>query len=172
MRNVVSILHDVSPAKFDLIQPRHVSQFISTGFDFSFHNDTEIKRKKNSDGVASLWQEIHLLEDRVDKLANALEISQKHIAKTEENYQLLQRQGDFSNMLIISRFGNRLFDLSLIVWTVYVTCCFACYSNTVETLLDKKCRDLPLDADIRSGVGSKLCRQKRTITKTLIFFSI
>lgn len=60
--------------------------------------------------MPSFWQEtIHQLENRVQVLENALEISRDVIAKTEEKFDNLQRKG---KKYLITLFERNLLELT------------------------------------------------------------
>lgn len=72
--------------------------------------------------MTALWREIHLLEERVEVLENALETSRDQIARTEEKYDKLQKLGNFpfsanprffvhvENLLLFFRSSRRAFE--------------------------------------------------------------
>ena len=98
--------------------------------------------------MTALWREIHLLEERVEVLENALETSRDQIARTEEKYDKLQKLGNFP------------FSANPRFLCMLKTCC--CFFVVVEELLKKQLDQPPLDADKPAGTfGSKIFLKKR-----------
>lgn len=104
--------------------------------------------------MTALWREIHLLEERVEVLENTLEASREQIAKTEEKYSKLHKQGNtlllpFPRKMLL---GQPVF-ISMCGPTNLLFCC--CFHFLVEKLLMKQFHEPPLDAANPPGTCPK-----------------